>query len=439
MSVQPADRDFRWLWAGQSASLLGDQFMTVALPLFAVTVVGVSAAHAALLPFALYAPFLLIGLPAGAIVDRLRRRPTMVVCDLVQAGCFLLIAALALAGTLRFGVLLGLVAACGCATVFFQVAYTSYLPTLYASPADLHRGNSRLALSESLSRSLGPIAAGPVIALLGPIAAVAGNAGSFLVSAATLGGIRTREPAPAAPVRRRGWLVRDVREGLRYVFGHPLLEPVIMCGCVYVLFLSMVETSLVLYARDEFGLGIGGIGLVIGAAALGFPLGNLLSGRLSARHGLPRTLAIGATVSVTGLVAMPIAGSLGSVAGLVAGSVVHGIGEGSFGPASVTLRQTVTPSGLLGRVNSVQRVLLWGAIPLGSLLAAGSIAAFGLSGAIWIGGLGTTLCLVPLLRRGILAALRRTGGAAANRAQPLVPDQAAGQPDGGPVGAEQPL
>ncbi|KAA2262010.1 MFS transporter [Solihabitans fulvus] len=386
--------------------MVGDQFMALALPLLAVTVLGASASLAALLPFALYAPFWVLGLPAGAIVDRVPRRTAMLLCDGVQALAFLLIATLAATHALSFPLLLVLVVVAGCATVFFQVAYTSVLPEIFTDQQALHRGNTRLSLSESVSRSVGPILAGPVIALTGAVAAIALDAGSFVLSALTLSAIRRRSAAPAGPPRERGWLRRDIAEGLRFVLRHGQLQPVILCGTVYVLFLSMIEASLVLYCRNVLGLDTFTIGLVVGAAALGFPLGNLVSARLMRRFGPQRALMLGALVSVAGIVAMPVAGSAGSVVGLVVGSVVHGVGEGAFGPTSLTLRQTVTPAALMGRVGSVQRLLVMGAIPAGSLLAAAVIQLVGLPGVLWVGGLGTVLCLPVLVRRDIRAALR---------------------------------
>ncbi|HEX9993731.1 MAG TPA: MFS transporter [Acidimicrobiales bacterium] len=401
-----AGRDFRLLWTGQSVSLLGDQFILVALPLMAVATLGVSAAQAALLPFAMKLPFLLLGLPAGAILDRMPRRPVMILSEAVQAGCYLLIAALAAAEALPFGLLMLLVAVSGCATVFFQVAYTSYLPSFLREPRALHRANARLQLSESVSRSLGPAMAGPLIAAAGPVGAVFANSGSFAVSAGTLFGIRHREPRPEAAEPDRGWLRREIREGVGFVFGHPILEPILMCGAVYVLFQGIVMTIIVLYCLEVLGLSEAAIGLVVGASALGYPTGNLLSARVADRIGPLRTIVLGAATSATGFVLMPISGSAGFVVGLVAASVVHGIGEGMFGPTWTTIRQTVTPPTLLGRVNSVERFLLWGVVPLASLAASGLISWIGLSGAMWVGALGTVACLPPLLRRGVAAGVR---------------------------------
>ncbi|MEV6151479.1 MFS transporter [Nonomuraea sp. NPDC052129] len=413
MTRRTADRDFGLLWAGQSLSLFGDQFMTLTLPLLAVTILGASPAQAALLPFALFVPFLPLGLPAGAIVDRLPRRTVMLVCDGVQVLAFGAIWVLAALGGLTFPLLFALILVSGCAVVFFQVAYTSYLPSLYDEADALHRGNTRLALSESAAKALGPMAAGPVIAVLGLVGAIAANMVSFAASLTSLALIRHREKGTAelGSGREPGWMRRDIAEGLRFALRHPVLRPVLACGTVYVLALSMVETSLVLYCRNVLGLSPGWIGVVIGAAAAGYPIGNLLSTRLIRRLGSPRTLVLAASVSVLGIVAMPALGSLGGTPGaigLVAGSIVHCVGEGAFSPTSITMRQVLTPAALLGRVGSVQRFLLWGAIALGSLLAAAATALGGLAAAVWIGALGTVLCLPALLQRGIRAAMTST-------------------------------
>ncbi len=164
-------RDFRRLWAGQSLNLLGDQFAVLALPLLAVEAAGASVAQAALLPFALFAPFLMFGLPAGAVIDRLPHRQTMLACDAMQAVVFAAIATLTVLGLLTFSSLLGLVFVAGSAVVFFQVAYTSYLPELMFGEEELQSGNSRLYFSESVSRTVGPMVAGLVIAAFGVVAA----------------------------------------------------------------------------------------------------------------------------------------------------------------------------------------------------------------------------------------------------------------------------
>ncbi len=403
-----AHRNFNLLWSGQSLSLLGNQFLVIGLPLLAVQVVGASAAQAVLLPFLMFVPFLFFGLPVGAWVDRLPKRKTMILADLVQMVVYASTALLSMQGWMTFPLLMVLVFCAGVATVFFQVAYNSFLPELYSRASELQKGNAKLFFSESIARTLGPMAAGPVIAVFAPPLAILLNGGSFLVSALTLGAIRHQrtdlDRAEVAPVRMS--IMSDIKAGLRFVFSHPKLEPVFLCGAVYVLFLTIIETSLVLYCKDVLMLSPGTIGLVIGAAAAGFPVANLISSRLMNHFGISRTLVIAAATSVCGLFLIAVFGAAGSIAGLIAASVLHGLGEGVFGPTSLTLRQTETPLTLLGRVNSVQRFMIWGAIPMGSVLTSLIITYAGLEWTLWFGGIGTALCLLPLVRRGILADLR---------------------------------
>jgi len=353
-------------------------------------------------------PFLVLGLPAGAIIERIRRRTTMIVCNALQMLLFGLVWLLAYLQLLTFPMLALLVVLNGCAVVFFQVAYTTYLPGLLVDVERLHTGNSRLALSESSSQTVGPMIAGPVIQALGVITAIAANACSFAVALVTLTMIRYREPVPLKQPRDRGWLRRDIVTGLRFVTSHPVLQPVFACETVYVVFLSMIETSLVLYCLHVLHLSPQWIGVVTGAAAAGYPVGNLYTIRLRRRLGAPRALLVAAAVSVTGIVLMPVMGTIGGpvgVIGLVVGSIVHCAGEGAYGPISLTLRQTESPSTLLSRVGSVQRFLIWGAIAIGSLLASGVTVLLGLSGAIWVGAIGTVLCLPTWFRRGMRQAV----------------------------------
>ncbi|MEB0154793.1 MFS transporter, partial [Pseudomonas sp. CCC4.3] len=396
------------LWSGQSLSLFGNQFLVIGLPLLAVQTVGASAAQAVLLPFVMFIPFLLFGLPVGALVDRLPKRKTMVLADLIQMVVYSGIALLSIKGLMTFPALMALVFVAGTATVFFQVAYNSFLPQIYSGASELQKGNAKLFFSESVARTLGPVAAGPLIAVFAPPIAILLNGGSFLVSALTLGAIRNVDAALdlTKPLPLSTSIVADIKAGLKFVFSHPKLEPVFLCGAVYVLFLTFIETSLVLYCKDVLLLSPSAIGLVIGAAAAGFPVANLISSRLMNHFGISRTLVIAAATSVSGLFLIAVFGASGSIAGLIAASVLHGLGEGVFGPTSLTLRQTATPLALLGRVNSVQRFMIWGAIPLGSVLTSLVIKYIGLEWTLWFGGIGTVLCLLPLIRRGILADMR---------------------------------
>jgi len=402
----PLGFDFNMLWAGQTFSITGDQLLLLALPLLAVEVLNASAAQAALLPFAMFAPFLVIGLQAGALIDRMPRKRTMMVCDLIQFIIFCSVATMALAGILTFWWLMAMVAVAGISIVFFQVAYLSYTPDLLNGGDGIQRGNIRLTFSESTARTLGPMIGGPLIAVFGLIATIFINAVTFLLSFLSLAAIKTQSKPLESKPREKDWMRKDIKDGLEFVFSNKKLKPIMLCSLVYVFFLCMIEFSLVLYCRKVLNLDIDVIGFIIGATAAGLPIGNLISAKLSKMYGTSFTLVFGATVSVIGIVLIPVMGHFGSVAGLISVSILHGIGDGAFNPTSMTVRQTVTPSDLLGRVNSVQRFLVWGAIPLSSLFTSLCIEMVGLTAVMWVGGIGSLLCLVPLLRQDILDDLK---------------------------------
>lgn len=405
-SLAKAHRNFNLLWSGQTLSLFGNQFLVIGLPLLAVQSIGASAAQAALLPFLMYAPFLLFGLPVGAMVDRLPRRKTMIIADIIQLGIYGFIGLATAQGRMTFPLLTVLVFFAGVSTVFFQVAYSSLLPEIYFESKELQKGNAKLSFSESISRTLGPIAAGPIISAFAAPVAILINAISFLASAATLGAIQ-QDKIQASPLTsdQKKSILMEIKAGWNFVFSHPKLEPVFFCGGVYILFFTVTETSLVLYCKDILLLTPSAIGFVIGAAAAGFPIANLLSLRLVNYFGISRTLVISAATSALGLFLIAIFGASNSITGMVLASVLHGLGDGVFGPTALTLRQTETPLSLLGRVTSVQRFMIWGAIPIGSLLTSLVIKYIGLQWTLWFGGAGTTLCLLPLIRRGILVDL----------------------------------
>ncbi|WP_116964858.1 MFS transporter [Fastidiosibacter lacustris] len=256
--------------------------------------------------------------------------------------------------------------------------------------------------SESSARALGPLLAGPLIAFLGIMLTIFMNCLTFVISVLTLFAIRQKSEAPKRLNQSEQRLISDIKEGILFILRHNKLEPVITCGGLYVLFLSMVTSCLVIYCDRVLNLSPVMIGVVVGSVAIGLPIGNLLAPKMAKKYGSSQTLVLGAFISVSGIFGIPLSGAFHSPIFLIITGIVHGIGEGLFGPTSLTLRQLETPKQLLGRINSVQRCLLWGMIAVGSLLSSLVIYLWDISSALWLGGVGSILCLIPLLRRGIL-------------------------------------
>ena len=199
-------RSFRLLWTGETISQLGNAMALVGVPLVAVTVLHASTFAVGVLAAAAWLPWLVIGLPAGAWVDRWPARRVMIACDVISAALYASVPIAAWAGVLTAGLLVAVQLAGGAASVLFMTAYQVYLPSIVA-PGELIEGNTKMQGSASAAAFAGPSLAGLVAQLLGAVTALLGNAVSFLVSAACLLGTRAgpsrlaaaARPAPARP------------------------------------------------------------------------------------------------------------------------------------------------------------------------------------------------------------------------------------------------
>lgn len=387
-------RDFRLLWIGQATSNLGSSVTSVALPLVAVATLQASAFQVALLSAAAWLPWLLIGLPAGAWVDRRRCRPVMAACDLASLMLFLSVPVAAGLGVLTVEQLLAVALGAGSASVVFHTAYQVYLPRLL-DRADLPEGNARLQGTEAVAQVGGPGLAGLVAQASGAVVALLLDAVSFLVSGVCLLAIRAREPQPAA---RRSTLRREVAEGLRFVARDPYLRVFTLYGAASNIGLVGYQSILVVFLVREVGLRPGPVGAVVATMSLGGVLGALAANRIGRRLGTARTMLLLALVAMPCGLLIPLTERglrLGFVAaagvligaGVVAGNVIKG-----------SWRQAYTPPHLLGRVVSGMQLLNLGAMPLGALVAGSLAAALGLRAAMWLvtGWLALT-GLIPLL------------------------------------------
>jgi MFS family permease len=396
--------DFAKLWAGQSVSQLGDQVTVVALPLLALGVLHASAAGVALLVTLSRLAFLPLGLPAGVWVDRLGRRRVMVAADVLRALALLSLPVAAVSGVLSYAQLALVALLLGVGTVFFEVAYPSYVPGLLrrlGRDDGLLAANTRLELSRSTAAVAGPGVAGLLVGAAGAVAAVFVDALSFVVSVLSLVAIGHAEPPVAHRSRVRG----ELGTGLRFLVREPVLRTLLLCGGAYNLCYVMVESLLVAYATRALGLGATATGLVLAVAAVGFPVGTLLAAPLVRRLGAGPAVIAGAALAVSGPLLYLPATAAHPVPWLVAGGLLLGVGQACFNVPYLSLRQAATPEALLGRVNAAFRFVTWGALPLGSALGALLVQALGLRATIAVAAVGSAVCLPILLGN---ARLRRT-------------------------------
>src|SRR3954462_9530689 len=263
-------RDFRHLWAAETVSQVGTQVTLLALPVVAVTVLDATPLQMGVLTALETAAFLLIGLPAGAWVDRWRRKRVLVTADLVRAVVLGTLPVAYLLDVLTLGQLFVVAAVTGTATVFFDVAYQSYLPTL-VEREQLVDGNGKLEASRAVAQVAGPGATGVLLRVLGAPLLIVVDAVSFLLSALFLGSIGHPDTVPDRAARRP--LRTEIAEGLGFVVRHPLLRRIVACTGTGNLFGTVTSTLLVLFALRELELSESTLGLVLSAGGWGGMLG----------------------------------------------------------------------------------------------------------------------------------------------------------------------
>ena len=385
---QPA---FVTLWAGQSVSALGSMMTMVAFPLTAVLVLDASPEQMGVLAACRTAPVLVLGLLAGAWVDRLRRRPLMLASDLGRAVALASVPVAGALGWLRLEQLYVVAAAVGALTVIFDVAYQAYLPTLVGR-AELVAGNSALETSSSAAEVVGPAVAGALVQAITPLWTLLFDAATFLVSAGSLALIRTREPAPRPPGPRPG-LWPEVRQGLAFVARDPRLRALTGCSATRSLFGGFFDALYVVFASRDLGLPAALVGLLVGLGGVGALLGAAATGRITDRVGPGRTLVGAALLAGSLNLLVPVAALPGAPAPALLGAAQL-LGDGAaiiYIVVAVSYRQTVTPDTLLGRTNATVRSLTVGAQLVGAVVGGLLAVAFGTALALLIAAVGMLL------------------------------------------------
>jgi MFS family permease len=371
--------DFVKLWAGHTISRFGSEVSQLAIPLTAALVLNASAFQMGLLGTFEFAPFLLLSLFAGVWVDRLRRKPILIVADIGRAVLLGSIPLAAVLGVLRIEQLYVVGLGTGVLTVFFDVADQSYLPAL-VSREHLVEGNSKLEMSRSIAQIAGPGIGGALVQLVTAPLAILVDAASFLASAVCIFVIRAPEPAPVRHAEGAGSIWAELREGLAVVLCNPLLRSIAGCTGTSNLFSNGMMAVYVLYATRELGIGPAVLGIIFAAAGPGALLGAVLAGRVANRFGLGATIIGASFLGGFANLFVPLAsGPDFAVAGVLVGAAfVGGIANPVYNINQVSLRQAITPDRLQGRMNASMRFIVWGTIPIGALLGGALGDAIGL-------------------------------------------------------------
>lgn len=416
-------RDFGRLWFGDTVSQFGTQVTVLAVPLTAVLYLNATRGEVGVLTALEFVAFLVIGLPAGAWCDRWRRRPVMITADLARFLLLLSIPAAAWAHALTIWQLFAVVLLVSVGTVFFDVAYQSYLPALVDAD-DLTEGNAKLQGSAAVAQVAGPSIAGFLIQLLRAPIAIVVDAASFAISALSIASIGKPEELPARPEFHR--LRAEIAEGLQVVRRQPVLRTLAAATATLNFFMAAFAAIVMIFLARTLGLSAGLIGVLMTVGSVGGLVGAVLTSAMSRRFGQARTawipLAIGCPVGLL----IPLAHRGGQLALFIAGWFAFSFAITVYNIAGVTLRQTLCPPALLGRMNATMRFLSVGAMPVGALIGGALDVKFGPRTSLWITQIGQLA--VPLI---LLASPLRGGGDGAPPAVADAPDQGAGASDDG--------
>lgn len=353
----------RLAWSNLAAQS-AEQIALAAAPIVAVLVLGVGEGPTGLLQTALTLPFILFAVPAGLLADRISRRALMAGSEALRAAALLGILALIWVDllTLPLLALLGFVAVCG--TVAYSVAAPALLPSLVPAQS-LPSANARIELARTVAFASGPALGGVLVGWVGAAPAFGVAAALSISAVALLSGIYepAREPAPARH------LVQEIREGARFVFRHKLLRPVFATQFIFNIASFLVLAVFVPYAVRRLGLSASGVGTILAMYGVGMVVGALSATRVMQRLAFGTVIALG---PVTGFVAAVVLALTTFVPSpLLAGFGFFLLGAGPilWVISTTTLRQSVTPPRLLGRVSAIN-ILSYGARPIGAALGA---------------------------------------------------------------------
>jgi predicted MFS family arabinose efflux permease len=401
--------DFRLFWTGETVNGAGNAMATIAMPLLAIKVLHVSTFMVGLLTACVYLPWLLVGLPAGALIDRLPSRKVMLTCDIVASALYASVAIAAWLGILRFGYVLAVAGLAGVANVLFTTGYLVQLPTLV--PADrLIEGNVRLQASVSIAQVSGPGLSGLVVQALGAASALVFNSVSFLISAVCL--LRIHSPG-RIPVRPSAGIRRTISGGIRFVRHDPYLRRIVTWAALSNLGFGGYEALVVLFLVRCMHLSSFAVGLLITITGSGAVVGALVARRVVRQLGSARALLAATTFALPfGLLVLCTAPGPRLVF-FIAGITIAIGGISIANVVIASFRQSYTPPAMLGAITGTMRFILMGPCPLGALLGGLLGTWLGVLHALWI-MLGTMaasgVCLLDraFMERRDLPAVRTT-------------------------------
>ena len=394
------DREFLKFWIGDTIAQFTGQISDLALPTVAILILDVSGFELGVLNALGFIAFPVLGLFVGVWVDRVRRRPVLIAMSLIQVVTLAVVPVAFTLGVLDLYQLYSVALVMGTTTLFFDVAYQSYLPSLVRREKVVE-GNQKLQVSASAAQVIGPSVASGLMVLLGAPMAVAGDALGTLAAALLLISIMRAEPAPEAGGGRHDFF-GEMKEGIRVITSNSLLWTQAGCTGTSNLGSNIWTVALFLYAYRILGISQGEIGIAFSLGAAGFLVGALIARRVTARVGLGRATALSISGNLALFIALLASGGLAVVV-LGVAFFLGFMGVPIYNINMVSLRQIITPNRLQGRMNATMRTIVWGTIPLGAILGGIFANALGVVptlvvGILVSGGAGLWIVLGPIYK-----------------------------------------
>jgi MFS family permease len=395
------------LWGAATVSTFGSLVTRTALPFTAILLLDASPSAIGVLRVAELLPGFVFGLIAGAWVDRLRRKPIMIATDLGRALLIATIPVAAFLGWLGLGHLYVIAALASVLSVFFDVAYQSFLPSLVKND-ELVEANSKLSAAMSVAEASAFSSAGWLIQLLSAPVAMLVDGLTFIASAGLVARIREPElQVELSPAESRPSIARDVMEGLRAVWRQPILRGMVVAGLAQNLAFGLVGTVFLLYVNQEVGFAPGILGMIFAIGGVSSFLGAMIAGRLP-RVGIGAVMVASLLLAAVGEAFIPLATTANAIGVLflVGQQIVADSALTVYDINQVSLRQAIAPAHVLGRINASVRVTEIGAVLLGTVIAGYIGETVGLRETLWV-GVGLSLLAAVALALSPVRAVRR--------------------------------
>jgi len=379
-------QDFLKFWTGDTVTQFTGQITDLALPTVAVLTLQVTAFQLGILNALGFIAFPVLGLFVGVWMDRARRRPVMIVVNLIEVAVLATVPVAFVLGVLSLYQLYAVALIMGTCTLFFDVAYQSCLPSL-VEKEDVVEGNQKLQTSASAAQVAGPSVASGLMQIFGAALSIAADVLGTFIATLVLISIKKPEPKPehgGAGDERH--FFAEMREGIRVVVGNELLWTQAGCTGTANLGSNIFGVAVLLYAYRTLGISKGIIGIAFSMGAVGFLVGVLVSSAFTKRLGLGRAIAASIAFNFALLLVLLANGTF-SVLILGAAFFISYFGTPIYNINQVSLRQIITPNRLQGRMNATMRTIVWGTIPAGSLLGGILSTSLGITPTLIVGAL----------------------------------------------------